>query len=199
MIYIAIGVFGFLVIHLFDIVSLKRIHGAKPFIWIAGSGLLVYSVIMTCLTPDKFLIPSWSTWLGYSLLCISLFLLIYSLFINLPFRKTYVSDGVGDRLITTGLYALVRHPGIHWFILVMLSLLLVSGSKLLATASPIWILLDILLIVIQDKFFLGKMFDGYDNYRQETPMLVPNRKSISACINYLMPARDQYLDLKGAK
>jgi len=188
MIYIILGSLGFLVIHVFDIVSLKKIPVAKPVTWILGSGLLAYSVIMVCFTPDKLPLPIWSTWLGWALFSISLFLLIYSLFINLPFRKTYVTTGVGDKLITTGLYALIRHPWVPWFILVMFSLILVSKSSLLLIASPIWILLDILLVVIQDKFLFSRMFEGYDTYRRETPMLVPNQRSISAFINYLRRA-----------
>ena len=185
MIYIAIGCLGFLVIHLFDIVSLKRTPGAKPFTWILGSGLVVYALAMACLQSDKLPLSIWSTWLGWALLTISLLLLIYSLFINLPFRKTYIATGVGDKLITTGLYALVRHPGVHWFILVLLSLILVSKSSLLLMAAPIFILLDIVLVTVQDKFFFTRMFGGYDSYRQETPMLVPNRRSINAFINSL--------------
>jgi len=189
MLYIASGSLGFLIIHLFDIVSLKRIRGAKPCTWILGSGLLVYSLIMLCLGSDKLLLPSCSIWLGWALLSTSLLLLVYSLFINLPFHKTYVATGVGDELITTGLYALVRHPGVHWFIVLMLSLVLVSGSKPLLIASPILILLDILLVVIQDKVFLGRMFDGYKDYKRETPMLLPNKKSISSCIKSLRQAK----------
>jgi protein-S-isoprenylcysteine O-methyltransferase Ste14 len=183
MIYIALGIFGFIVVHLFDVVSLKRIpSGAKPCVWTVGSGLLVYSLIMLCLKSNTLPLPLWSTWLGWGLLPVSLFLLIHSLFINLPFRKTYIATGVGDKLITTGLYALVRHPWVHCFILVLLSLVLVSKSSLLLIATPIWILLNILLVIIQDKFFFSRMFAGYDRYRRETPMLLPNRKSISACI-----------------
>ncbi len=182
MIYIAIGCLGFLLTHLFDIVSLKRLPGAKPFTWILGNGLLVYALVMVCLRSDKLPLPIWPIWLGWALLTTSLFLLAYSLFINLPFRKTYITTGVGDKLITTGLYALVRHPWIHWFILLLLSLILVSRSSLLLIASLIWILLNIVLIIVQDKFFFGRMFAGYDQYRKETPMLLPNRKSIGACI-----------------
>ena len=189
MIYVVLGCLGFLIIHTFDIVSLKRIPGAKPVIWVLGCGLLAYSVIMVCLDPDKLSLPIWATWLGWALLSISILLLIYSLFINLPFRKTYVATGFGDRLITTGMYALVRHPGVHWFILLTVSLILVSSSRLMFIAAPIWILLDILLVVIQDKFFFGRMFEGYDAYRRETPMLVPNRRSIGAFIRYLKQAR----------
>ena len=185
MIYIVIGTLGFLVIKYFDIVSLKRIPWAKPFTWILGSGLLAYSLIMICLAPDKLPLPIWSTWLGWTLFSVSLFLLIYSLFINLPLRKTYITSGVGDRLVTTGLYALVRHPWVHGFTLLLLSLVLVSSSSLLLVAAPVWILLYILLVFIQDKFFFGMMFDGYDHYQQETPMLVPNQRSINAFINSL--------------
>ena len=179
---------GILGIHFFDIVSLKRTPRAKPYIWILGSGLIVYALMMACLQSDKLLLPVWSTWLGWGLLFISLSLLVYPLFINLPFRKTYITTGVGDKLMTTRLYALVRHPGVHWFILLMLSLVLVSRSSLLLIASPIWILLDILLVFIQDKFCLTKMFDGYESYRRKTPMLLPNRRSVNAFIYSLRQA-----------
>jgi len=182
MIYIATGCLGFLVAHLFDIVSLKRLPGAKPFTWSLGSSLLLYSLVMVCIQPNKLPLPIWSTWLGWALLTISLLLLIYSLFINLPLRKTYIATGVGDKLIKSGLYALVRHPGVIFFTLAMLSLILVTKSSLLLIAAPIFILLDIVLVIVQDRFFFVRMFDGYGSYQQETPMLVPNRQSISAFI-----------------
>jgi hypothetical protein len=40
-------------------------------------------------------------------------------------------------------------------------------------------------VAIQDKYFFGKMFAGYDSYRRQTPMLIPNRRSLSAFINSL--------------
>ena len=189
MIYVVIGCLGFLVIHLFDIVSLKRLPVAKPFTWALGSSLLIYALVMACLQPHRLPLPIWSTWLGWALLIISILPLIYSLFINLPFRKTYIATGVSGRLIRTGLYALVRHPGVHWFILLMLSLVLVSKSSLLLIAAPIFILLDIVLVIVQDKFFFSRMFDDYASYRRETPMLVPNRQSINAFINSLKQIR----------
>jgi hypothetical protein len=33
------------------------------------------------------------------------------------------------------------------------------------------------------------MFDGYDSYRRETPMLVPNRRSVNAFVNSLKQSR----------
>lgn len=189
MTYIALGILGFLIIHLLDFVSLKRIPLAKPLTWGAGSGLLGYGVVMASLTGDRLPLPAWSIWLGWLLLIISILLLIHSLFINLPFRKTYITTGVGKRLVTTGLYALVRHPWLYGFVMLMLSLILVSRSSLMLIAAPIWIALDILLVVIQDRFFFSKMFPGYSRYRQETPMLLPNRKSVIAFISCLRQAK----------
>lgn len=186
MIYIAAGILGLIIIHIFDIVSSRKISsGVKPCVWIMGSGLLGYSIVMLCLESNILPLPLWVTWLGWGLLTLSLFLLVYSLFINLPFHKTYIATGTGDKLVKSGFYALVRHPWIHCFTLVLVSLILVSKSSLLLIAAPIFILLDVVLVIVQDKFFFVRMFDGYRQYQQETPMLVPNRRSINAFIEGL--------------
>lgn len=189
MIYIAAGCIGFLVVHLFDVVSIKRVPLAKPLLWLLGSGLLGYSLVMMFTWPVTLPLSIWTIWLGWVLLTISTTLLVYSLFINLPFRRTYIATGVGDRLVTTGLYALVRHPGVHWFILFMVSLILVSRSSLLLIAAPLFILLDIGLVIIQDKFFFIRMFNDYESYQKKTPMLVPNWRSLNTFIKSLRQAR----------
>lgn len=191
MLYIIIGAVGFVVVHLFDLVALKRIPRLKPVIWCIGSALLIYSLVMICRYPVKIELPAWSTWLGWGMLAVSATLLIHSLFISLPFRKTYVDAGVGDKLVRTGLYALVRHPGILWFPLFMLSLIPISRSSLLLIAAPTFIALDIVLVVIQDKLIFGRMFPGYDNYRRETPMLLPNKKSFGAFWRSLRQVKSQ--------
>ena len=183
MIYITIGAIGFTVVHIFDFVSLKRIPKLKPVIWAAGSGLLIYALVMLCLSPEKLVLPVWLTVVGWVVLGLSGMFLIHSLFIKLPFRKTYVAEGVGDELITSGPYALVRHPGVIWFTLFMLSLIPVSSSTILFIAAPVFIAIDILLVFLQDKFVFGRMFNGYKDYRRETPMLLPNRKSLGAFLH----------------
>ena len=189
MLYIAIGALGFTVIHLFDLVALKGVPRVKPVIWAAGSGLLIFSLVKICLWPDRLLLPAWLTGLGWGVLAVSAGLLIHSLFISLPFHKTYVATGVGDGLITTGFYALVRHPGVIWFTLLMLSLILVSGSRLALIAAPVFIALDIVLVIIQDKFVFNRMFKGYDGYRQETPMLLPSRRSVNAFLRSIRQSK----------
>lgn len=189
--YITIGVLGFLAAYLFDVVSLRRIPGAKQGVGIVAVALIGYATLMVCLKSERLELPIWLTWLGWALLSVSVPLLLYSLFINLPFRKTYVVPGVGDRLIRTGTYALVRHPGVFWYALLLGSLILVSKSKLLLIASPVWLAMDIVHVIIQDRFLFGKMFKDYDDYRRETPMLIPSRRSISACLRTLRQPRTE--------
>jgi protein-S-isoprenylcysteine O-methyltransferase Ste14 len=146
---------------------------------------LIYSLVMICLSPDKIVVPTWLTGVGWGVLVLSASLLIHALFVSLPFRRTYIDKGVGEKLVESGFYALVRHPGVIWFTLLMLSLIPVARSRLLLIATPTFITLDILLVFIQDKFLFGRMFPGYGAYRRETPMLLPNRRSVNVFLRFL--------------
>lgn len=185
MIYITLGTAGFIIVHIFDIVSIKKLPVLKPVIWSLGSILLAYATVRLVFHPDKFALPEWLVWASWIVAAASLALFLHSLFVNLPFRKTYVNTGVGDKLITTGLYSLVRHPGVIWYAALMISLLLASQSTLLLIAAPMWILLDVILVIIQDKYVFGRMFTGYAQYQKETPMLLPSRKSLATFLNQL--------------
>jgi protein-S-isoprenylcysteine O-methyltransferase Ste14 len=189
MIHITLGCLGFLTIHLADLFSLRKVPGAKPVSWLVGVGLLVYALVGLTASPDKLPLPGWLLYPGAALLVLSLGLLVYSLFINLPFGKTYVSTGSGDRLITSGLYALVRHPGLHWFILLMVSLVLVSRSEMMLVAALVFGGLDLALVLVQDRYIFGRMFADYASYRRTTPMLVPNRRSLAAFLDSMKTAR----------
>ncbi len=179
MVYILLAVLGLLVIHLFDIVSLKGLRFVKPLTWAAGSGLLIWAIIMICREPARLSLPDWSLVLGWVLFVISAPLLVVSLFTNLPFYRTYVRAGVGERLVTSGLYSLVRHPGVPALTLLLAAVLLVSRARLMLAALPVLVGVDIALVYIQDRFIFGRMFAGYAEYRRRTPMLIPNRQSIS--------------------
>ena len=194
MIYIIFGILGFLVIHTFDFVAIKKIpFGAKPIVWTAGFAILFYSLIKINLQTNILNISSGWTWVGWVLLIISAVMITIALFINLPFRKTYVSTGVGNELMKTGLYALVRHPGIYWVALFFFSLVFISKSQLMLIAAPVFVIINTILVIVQDVYFFPKMFEGYDKYQMETPMLVPNKRSIKAFINQFKNARKKKL------
>lgn len=181
MIYIGVGVLGFIAMNIFDLVSLKKVpFGIKPLLWTAGCGMLLYAILMLCFESNTLPLDGWMVWAGWGLLGVSLFMIMLALFINLPFRKTYVEAGVSSKLVKTGLYALVRHPGVYWVATFMFSFVLISRSSMMLIAAPVFVFLNTAFVVIEDKYFFVKMFEGYTEYQQETPMLVPNRRSIKA-------------------
>jgi protein-S-isoprenylcysteine O-methyltransferase Ste14 len=136
---------------------------------------------MVALYPAKLQMPSLLSYAGRPFLIISAVLLAYSLFLEIPFRQTYAADGVGDRLVKTGTYALVRHPGVLWLALFLVSLILVSRSRLLLVATPLWLFMDVAYVWVQERFFFGRIFPGYQQYKKETPMLIPTPASIVRC------------------
>jgi protein-S-isoprenylcysteine O-methyltransferase Ste14 len=180
MAYILLGVLGFPVFHLVDVAAIKRLPWAKPLAWIAGCCMITVSTWNICMSGAKFSFPVWLIAAGWVFFVVSMLQLLHSLFINLPFYKTYFKVGVSDELITTGLYAIVRHPGVYGLAVTFFSLVLVSESRLMLAAASIWMAVDIVVVAIQDRFFFDLMFEGYGEYRKKTPMLIPTWKSLAA-------------------
>jgi protein-S-isoprenylcysteine O-methyltransferase Ste14 len=187
--YTLLGCLAFVIVSLSDLAALKDVPYAKQGIGLVSVLLFSFAVVQVSLSGEKLPLPLWLSWAGWPLLVTSLCLLIYSLFVEIPFKQTYARPGVGDRLVKTGTYALTRHPGILWLGLFLLALLAVTRSKLLLIAVPLWLALDLLLVWAQDRFYFPRMFPGYSQYQHETPMLIPTRNSIVRCIETLHPER----------
>jgi len=183
--YILLGSLAFLVAFFFDLAALKGITYLKQAIGLVFVSLFGLALLMVCLTAERFSLPHWLSWVGWPLLILSACLLVYSIFLEIPFKQTYALNGVGDKLVKTGTYALVRHPGVLWFGFFLLALVVISRSRLLLIAAPLWFFLDVLWVWIQDRFYFSQMFPGYEQYKRETPMLIPTRGSIVRCVKTL--------------
>jgi protein-S-isoprenylcysteine O-methyltransferase Ste14 len=194
MVYIVIGVLGFAAAFAFDWASLKRIPVIKQLAGFVAFSLLIYATIMVCHSPTKLGPPIFARIIGGCLLAIFLCLLIYSLFIELPFRRTYTKQGVGEELIYTGTYALVRHPGVIWLAFVFLALTLLYPSPTLFLAIVIWLFIDVIYVTVQDKYFFPKMFSHYQDYKKQTPFLIPTKQSFFACLKTLRFPKRQTSD-----
>ena len=133
---------------------------------------------MVSIDTVRFRLPEWAVLAGWVLLPVSGLMLVYSLFVELPLTRSYARGDEPPRLITTGTYALVRHPTVLWYILVLFALLLLSRSWLLLIAAPVWVALDILWALVQERFSLSGARAEYSDYRQRTPFLIPTRRSM---------------------
>jgi protein-S-isoprenylcysteine O-methyltransferase Ste14 len=181
MAYIALGVVAVIIAGFFDVAALKGWRYAKQIIGLATILVWGYACWQLLCTSPRFSLPAPLTWLGWLLLVMSVLLVIYSLFIDIPFHQTYALSGVGDKLITTGTYALCRHPGVLWTALFFVALFLVSRAQLFLLAGPVWLLMDVLHVWIQDVYFFPRMFPGYRQYQRETPMLLPTPRDMVRC------------------
>ena len=176
--YIILGVCAFLTTYFFDLAALKKSRFFKFVLGGVPIVLFIIALIGVCTYAARFHLPEWTLYLGYFLLLLAGYLMYLSLIREIHPQEAYLSESHGRQLVKTGTYALVRHPGVLWFTLFLLALLLISRSQILLLAAPIWIGMDILYILIQDRFYFPRMFPGYGQYRKETPLLIPTRKSL---------------------
>jgi protein-S-isoprenylcysteine O-methyltransferase Ste14 len=181
-IVITAGILAFALDSLFDWVSVRGVAKVKPVIALIFWGLHGFAFFVALWQVEKFEFPTALSILGWIALPIFVYLLVYSLILELPMRETYSVAGVSGRLVKTGTYALTRHPGAIWYVLGMISLLLASRSVVLLALVPVWSILEILHVIVQDRLVFVKMFPEYSQYQRETPMLIPTRRSLAACI-----------------
>lgn len=178
---VLLGAPSFLIALGVDAAALAGLRGGKQPAGLLSAGLMGYALMRAVQARPKLALPAALVWLGWPLLLAATALLLYSLLLEISFRRTYVEAGASSTLVRTGTYALTRHPGVLWFALLLVALLLVSCSRLLLWAGPIWLGLDVLAVCVQDCFSLPRQFPDYAEYRQQTPMLLPTLASVRRC------------------
>ncbi len=183
MVYLGLGVFGFILLLLFDFTSLAEKNVVKYFFGIGGFGVIVLSSIFLLKYNSNIWFPLSYRIISLILAILSFLLLIYSVFIEVG-ENTYKYKNK-YKLITTGTYALSRHPGVLWFLFVYLFIGVYFQNYYILFAGLIWTCINIIYVWIQERFIFIKIFDNYAGYIKTTPMLLPNFKSLERCITTL--------------
>jgi len=176
MIYIIIGIIGFVSFLVFDFMSLKQRAVLKYAFIIVGTGLILWSTVELVQSPIQYALPIVPRIIALILAVIFFALLIYSVFIEVGI-KTYKRVAKHE-LVTDGTYSLVRHPGVIWLFLAYFFLAVFNASNELLWTAFVWTLANTLYIIIQERFILKKLFSEYENYTLTTPMVIPNLKSL---------------------
>lgn len=113
-------------------------------------------------------------------------LLIYTLFFALPFDTTYVRQSKAARKVyTKGMYALCRHPAVLWFAFLYLNLFLAAGTLRMFAVFIVNTFMDVLYVILQERYIFHKTFSDYEAYTKTTPFLIPDKKSIRQCLKKL--------------
>ena len=182
MIGIALGAMSFVVVFWVDAASLKRMGYLKPVLWIASIALFISGLLLSLNDPAGLPIPAPLRLVGWVLSVLFALLTVYSLFVEIPFFSAYVRKGQPSKVVSRGTYALCRHPGVLWLAGFLIALFLARGSRWLLLAVPVWIGLDTLYVVLQEKLYFVRMFGAeYVAYQRSVPMLIPTVRSMREC------------------
>ena len=181
MIYLGIGILGFVLLLMFDLCSLCKKNHLKYLFGVSGFLLIAVSSILIVVDFSSYLeINGIYRIASLVIALISFLLLVYSVFIEVG-RKTYKLKNE-HALVTNGTYALTRHPGVLWMLLLYIFGAIFFQNLLAIYAALIWTFVNIVYVTIQERFIFNKIFDNYDKYRESTPMLLPNYNSIGKFI-----------------
>lgn len=186
MIYIILGVVAYILFALYDINSVIFRNKLLSWSFFAGTILLAAAtaaVIAAC--GQRIVWDPFRTGICGAIAAVFLILLIYTLFFALPFKATYLKAEAPPKVIRSGVYALCRHPGVLWLIGFYLFMGLALSVPLIYMAAAIFSGMDILYVVLQDRWTFMKSFSDYGDYKKDTPFLIPNLKSMKRCIQTL--------------
>lgn len=153
---------------------------SKEKLFTIATGLLVVATI-------AFISMSYKHTYGFrSVLCFivaafGLFGMVVSLFFTLP-KGTYAEPGKRRRTYKRKMYALCRHPGVLFYCIFYLFLWLAMPSPKGLIECVVFILGDVAYMLVQDLWSFPKIFYDYDQYKKQTPMFIPNGRSIRRCI-----------------
>lgn len=190
MLFLTTGSAGFLFMLLFDWADARGWKLKWIFPPVAAL-LVLFSCIALAVGENRFFVPVALRILGWLFTGIFLVLLVFSLFLEIPLAQSYRKT-TGMRHVTqTGTYALVRHPGVLWFFFLTLSLVPASGSVWLLAAVPLWTVLNVCLVLVEDKIFFPEIFGAeYRQYTHRVPFLIPTPSSVRACLSSLVQRKD---------
>ena len=183
MVPIAIGTGGFFLLLIADFAQARN-AGALRFPALVASALSIgWGLVEVLDSPDRLPLPS-AVRVAAGILAVPfLALLLWSLFLEIPFSPAYGGAAGPRTLVTTGTYALSRHPGVLWLFLLQLACATASASRLLLVATVPWTCANVILVAIEDRFLFPRIFgDAYRAYQRSVPFLVPTPPSIRRCV-----------------
>ena len=184
------GLLGFGCIVLYDINNTAHNNDRMQSLYVVGAGLigLAFASYVFPGMEKSSAVPAAVRIVTGVLAGVSFLLLVYvSLFTGGRTNwKRRESKGSADRwwekeLVTTGAYALCRHPSV--WLMFFLSMLLVPAAGFPLLYAAAYSLIGLLLAVYEDINVFPVLMRGYDSYKKTTPFLFPTRESIRLCFN----------------
>jgi protein-S-isoprenylcysteine O-methyltransferase Ste14 len=174
-----VGVAGFLVLLWVEPAGLDGRRILERVLLASGRAMVVGAHLLLLLLSPYLPVPAGVRLAGAPVALAGFLLLLQSLIFELPMTRSSGRPDGPRRVVSTGTYALVRHPGVLWFALWMAGLAAVSGARDLLFAAPVWVAADAAYAWAEDRFTFPRMFGAaYEAYRRQVPMFLPTRASL---------------------
>lgn len=182
------GTFAFVLMAGSDACRLRGRDGWGGVMFLGGCGLLC-TATFRLLLRSQWEYLSWNCLFFLGLAFLSLPVLVYSVFFAVkPNQADLQACPPGKQpLVSHGMYALCRHPGVLW-------LGAFYGFLALAWFSRQWLLAfilftggDILYVFYQDRWIFPHTIDRYREYQRRTPFLIPTPSSIREAFTVKAP------------
>jgi protein-S-isoprenylcysteine O-methyltransferase Ste14 len=177
-IFIALGCLAFICFAIFDLNKIKFMYEKINLLVVLGSIDLSFCTIAIIISDSSTKISTPLQWLELLLAMIALILLIYTIFGAVQFKETYIETGKRNTVVSTGVYAFCRHPGVFCFFFFYLFLGLAFNNNVLLTAAFLWTSLDVIYVYIQDRWIFPIILKDYQTYQEQVPFLIPNKTSL---------------------
>lgn len=185
-----LGTVGFLLYFVYDVNSVSMKNAFIQKFFALGTVLELFSFIWAGISfwkqENLYTIKNVALIAG---LIIFFVLLVYTLFFALPFEETYCQESRMRQAYTEGVYSLCRHPGVLWFAGLYLCMWGITGNASGGVYFLGMIGWNLLYVIFQDLWTFPRTFSNYHTYKEKTPFLIPNGKSIQACETYYMRDR----------
>jgi protein-S-isoprenylcysteine O-methyltransferase Ste14 len=183
-----------------DLASVRGVPRVKPYLFAAMLTSHISSLVRLLRGSPRLPVPSLLAHIAGVLSLLSVVGMFYSIMIEIPLRKAWLQQGHTDALVTTGTYALVRHPGVLWLTSALGFAALAARSPRLLVAWPAIILGDAFHVWFQERVVLPRVFgETYREYQRTTPFLIPTRRSARRLSRSLHEQFEAMLELAAAR
>lgn len=176
MIFIGLGVLGFVLLFVSDLCGLREKCSYKYLTAFSGTFLIFVSSIIILTLGYNYELSLRYRLIGLILAVLFLLLTIYSIVYEVG------KNNQDKKLITSGTYALNRHPGVLWLFLYYFFGSFFFADYMILIAGVVFTLVNILYVYLQERLIFRHIFDNYDEYIKSTPMILPNRSSVQRCL-----------------
>ena len=177
---VALAIGAYALFFAYDVFNVRapQVRIANALFPLAFIMVALSTVIMVWISKDSF-----SLSFG-SVLCLALSLacgiaMIVALFFSLP-KDTYAEPGVKRKAYRGGMYALCRHPGVLWYALTYVFLMMSMQNEAGWIICMVLIAGNVLYMLLQDFWTFPAIFVDYADYKCGTPLFFPTPSSVAA-------------------